>query len=74
MAISKKNKRPRYKPIYKGFSFREQAKVTESFWSEVSLEAKFKAVSEVIRDAYQLKGIDFHALRFDRTTAIIRKV
>jgi hypothetical protein len=71
--MKKKKKPERFGLIYKGFSFEEAEKASKSFWINMPLAQKLEAVTQVIQDTYLLKGIDFHALRLLRTTAIIRK-
>ena len=71
--MNKKNRKNRFKLIYKGFSFEDAEKASKRFWQEVDYSEKLYAVTQVIHDSYLLKGINFHALRLLRTTAIIRK-
>lgn len=73
MPKNKKNSKPRFKLTYKGSSFKDTQDASAGFWSNVSPAQKIAAITDVIYESYLLKGIDFHALRLLRTTAIIRK-
>ena len=66
-------KKNRFKLIYKGNSFKDADAASKSFWKNVEVNKKLEAVTLAIQEAYLLKGINFHALRLDRTTAVIRK-
>ena len=70
MAIKRKK---RFELIYKGYSFEDAEIACGRFWEDVDAETKLEAITQVIRESYLLKGVDFDALRLLRTTAIIRK-
>lgn len=73
MTSRKSKQRTRFNLIYIGHSFEEADRASKAFWDDVPLEKKLRAITQVIQDLYLLKGIDFHALRLLRTTAVIRK-
>lgn len=66
-------KKTRFKLVYKGNSFEAAEAASKSFWKDVEVNKKLEAVTLAIQEAYLLKGINFRALRLDRTTAVIRK-
>ncbi len=69
-----KAKMHRFNLVYQGRSKKHAEIAASKFWAGVPYEEKLNATSAAIAELLMLKkGLDFHALKFHRTTAVIRK-